>query len=95
MTNVDVAVSARDQVSTKDRVADIVFEILERRSVDKRVAADDDLREIGLSSLDMVNLMLAVEAEFDLKIPESDMTPQNFRSISRIENLVATLRGSA
>jgi len=28
----------------------------------------EDLTESGLSSLDMVNLMLAVEGEFDLKI---------------------------
>jgi acyl carrier protein len=39
----------------------------------------------------MVNLMLAVEAEFDLRIPEAQMTPQNFRSISAINTLVSTL----
>ncbi|MEA2904923.1 MAG: hypothetical protein QOG83_2855 [Alphaproteobacteria bacterium] len=95
MTNVDVAVSATERLSTKDRIADLIFEILERRSISKKVSADDDLREIGLSSLDMVNLMLAVEAAFDLTIPENDMTPQNFRSISRIETLVAALRDKA
>ena len=31
-------------------------------------------------------------AEFDLTIPESDMTPQNFRSIAAIDMLVAALR---
>ena len=35
--------------------------------------------------------MLAVETEFDLTIPESDMTPQNFRSIGAINSLVVTL----
>jgi acyl carrier protein len=77
--------------SAKDRVAGIVLEILERRSVTQQVLADDDLQNIGLSSLDMVNLMLSVEAEFDLKIPDTDMTPRNFRSISAIDALVATL----
>ena len=52
------------------------------------IGHDDDLGENGLSSLDFVNLMLAVEAEFDLKIPELDMRPTNFRSIARIETLV-------
>ena len=46
------------------------------------------------NSLDMVNLMLAVEAEFDLKIPDADMTLRNFRSISAIDALVATLLGN-
>ncbi len=83
----------RTVLSTRDRVADIVLQILERRAVNKPDQLGDDLRAIGLSSLDMVNLMLAVEAEFDLKIPEADMTPQNFRSISAIDALIAALRG--
>jgi acyl carrier protein len=79
--------------SAKDRVAGIVLEILERRSVKQQVAADDDLQNVGLTSLDMVNLMLSVEAEFDLRIPDTDMTPRNFRSISAIDALVTTLLG--
>ena len=79
--------------SAKDRVAGIVLEILERRAVNHQVRADDDLQNIGLTSLDMVNLMLSVEAEFDLRIPDTDMTPRNFRSISAIDALVTTLLG--
>ena len=79
-------------LSTRDRVADIVAQILEARTGERPVLTGDDLRKVGLSSLDMVNLMLAVEAEFDLKIPETEMTPQNFRSLSAIETLVKTLR---
>lgn len=82
---------ADSNVSAKDRVADIVLEILERRSVSHRIVDDDDLQNVGLTSLDMVNLMLSVEAEFDLKIPDTDMTPRNFRSIAAIDALVTTL----
>jgi acyl carrier protein len=32
-----------------------------------------------------------VESEFDLTIPERDMRPANFRTIARIEALVASL----
>jgi acyl carrier protein len=77
--------------SAKDRVAGIVLEILERRSVNQQISVDDDLQNVGLTSLDMVNLMLSVEAEFDLRIPDTDMTPRNFRSISAIDALVTTL----
>jgi acyl carrier protein len=49
---------------------------------------DVDLRASGLSSLGLVNLMLSVETEFDIKVPERDMTPANFRSIARIVELV-------
>ncbi len=53
--------------------------------------ADHDLRKAGLSSLDSVNLMLAVEGEFDLFIPQGEMTPQNFRSCASIARLLARL----
>ena len=82
---------ASTNVPAKDRVAGIVLEILERRSVSHQISADDDLQNVGLTSLDMVNLMLSVEAEFGLTIPDMDMTPRNFRSISAIDALVTTL----
>jgi acyl carrier protein len=84
--------SPADRMFPTDRVVGIVNEILERRDISRRIQADDDLREAGLNSLDMVNLMLAVEAEFDLKIPDADMTLRNFRSISAIEALIASLQ---
>ncbi len=77
--------------SSKDRVFGIVRDILERRSPARSLRADEDLRDAGLNSLDMVNLMLAVEAEFELKIPDVDMTLRNFRSISAIDALVSSL----
>ena len=45
----------------------------------------------GLSSLDTVNLMLAVEGEFDLFLPQVEMTPENFRSVLAIATLVDRL----
>ena len=46
------------------------------------------LSDLGVSSLKMVNLMLAVELEFDIAIPQSDITPENFHSVAAIEALV-------
>ena len=81
-----------DRVLPTDRVVGIVREILERRSISRDVLPNDDLREAGLNSLDMVNLMLAVEAEFDLKIPDADMTLRNFRTVSAIEALIVSMQ---
>jgi acyl carrier protein len=78
-------------VIVADRVAALVRKILDREEINQAVGADDDLRKSGLSSIGLVNLMLSVEAEFDLTISERDMTPANFRSITRIAELVDTL----
>jgi acyl carrier protein len=79
------------------RVLALVQEILARRSGGRPLAPillDDDLREAGLSSLEMVNLMLAVESEFGIAIPDGEMTPKNFRSISAIDTLITALLGN-
>jgi acyl carrier protein len=52
---------------------------------------DRQLSELGLSSLKMVNLMLAVELQFDVVIPQGDITPENFHSLASIEALLARL----
>jgi acyl carrier protein len=46
------------------------------------------LSELAVSSLKMVNLMLAVELEFDIAIPQSDITPENFQSVTSVQRLV-------
>jgi len=84
--------SAVTELASNHRLIRLVEDILERRSARRCVAADDDLREIGLTSLELVNLMLAVEAEFSLEIPDHAMTPANFRSVTAIEALVTSLR---
>jgi acyl carrier protein len=49
---------------------------------------DAQLSDLGISSLKMVNLMLAVEVEFDIAIAQGDITPENFHSLQSIEMLV-------
>jgi acyl carrier protein len=79
-------------VSPHQRVVGVVQRLLAERSIDRAILPDDDLREAGLTSLDMVSLVLAVEAEFDLLIPEPSIQPANFRSVSAISNLVSALQ---
>ena len=81
-----------DRTDIAAAVAHLVHRLLAKRGVERTLGRDEDLTSAGLSSLDIVNLMLSVEAEFDLKIPEREMTPTNFRSVARIEALVRGLR---
>lgn len=74
-----------------DQIAQIVRGLLAKRNIHVAPDRGADLRRCGLTSLDMVNLMLAVEAQFDIEIPQSEMTPVNFRSIASIEAVVQKL----
>ena len=80
------------EASPEQRITAAVRRMLADRGVTRPFAVQEDLREAGLTSLDMVNLVLAVEAELAVTIPEAEITPANFRSVATIEALVANLR---
>ena len=76
---------------TRTGITGVVEALLIKRSGATPIAVDQNLTEAGLTSLDMVTLMLAIEDEFGIEIPQRQMTPANFRSIAAIEVLVSTL----
>lgn len=78
--------------SLEKRIAGLVQRLLAEHSIDHVVSQDEDLRQAGLSSLDMVALVLSVEEEFGLMVPEVSIMPANFRSIAAISRLVDSLR---
>ena len=81
--------------SPRDRITAITCRMLLKRGVAAIPGSGDNLREAGLTSLDMVNLMLAIEAEFDIEIPQSAMTPDNFDTVAAIDALVSVTQKAA
>jgi acyl carrier protein len=73
----------------ENRVLALVKAILTQNSIVAEVDADSLLVDVGLTSMDMVNLMLGVEAEFDFTIPQGEITPENFQSIKTLERMIA------
>lgn len=77
--------------TTEGRLRGIVSSILERHMPRKVFSRDETLAAIGLASFDMISLMLAVESEFNLTIPQNEITADTFRSIATIEAMVHRL----
>ena len=74
--------------SVQNRILALVKAILKQNSIVSEVHPDTRLVDIGLTSMDMVSLMLGVEAEFDFTIPQSEITPENFQSTKTLELMV-------
>lgn len=55
------------------------------------VSAQADLYELGLSSHASVNVMLALEDEFDIEFPDEALKKSTFASILNIEQVIASL----
>ena len=81
----------RAQANRQARIFGLVTGLMSNPALAARLKSDQPLYDVGLSSLDMVNLMLAVEAEFDVEVPQKEMAPENFRSVAAIERLIANL----
>ena len=74
--------------NVRDRILALVKAILEQNSIAVEVDSESRLVDVGLTSMDMVNLMLGVEAEFDFTIPQAEITPENFQSIKTLELMI-------
>jgi acyl carrier protein len=70
------------------RLLALVKSILKQNAITADVVPATLLVDVGLTSMDMVNLMLTVEAEFDFTIPQVDITPENFQSVETLTRLV-------
>ena len=77
-----------------DRLIGLVEQLLGQSTLVPFPVAQQ-LSELGMSSIKMVNLMLAVEVEFDIMIPQSDITPENFESLAAVEALILRLATAA
>ena len=79
--------------SVQDRVLSVVRSVLEQNPITIDIHPESRLVDIGLSSMDMVALMLKVEAEFDLTLPQPEITPENFQSVKTLEVMILNQLG--
>lgn len=52
---------------------------------------DDDLYDLGLTSLTTVNIMLAIEDAFDIEFPDSKLNRKTFNSIESLVEVIEEL----
>lgn len=81
-------------LTTRERLIFLIRQILGPPAASRPLPIDARLSDLGLSSLKMVNLMLAIEVQFNVAIPASAITPDNFESIASVEALVHRIGGT-
>ncbi len=81
-----------DDAQVRSASAEIIRLVIDQLLADKArppAEPDQDLGEAGLSSLDIVNVMLALEDALDISLPAEELTAANFRTVQSIEAMVA------
>jgi acyl carrier protein len=81
----------RGDTDVSDRIKQIIFEH-GRLPTDVRTLAEDaDLYQAGMTSHASVNLMLALEAAFDIEFPDAMLKRSVFQSVSSISQALSEL----
>jgi acyl carrier protein len=83
-----------DCATPGEQIGELAREFAPALPADPARARIADLHDCGLTSMATVKLMLAIEAAYDLAIPDAELTPENFRSIAAIEALVTRLQAA-
>lgn len=72
----------------KDTILEILADIIDEDDLDTCTTLIDD----GvLSSLDIIQLIGALNDEFDISVPATEIIPDNFNSVAAMEAMVARL----
>ena len=78
----------RPSLSRRDRLIALVHDILRDNAFARPDHIAVNLREAGLTSLDLVKLVLGIEREFGVIIDADDFDPGNFETIDALQHLV-------
>ena len=79
------------RIDTVGKVGATVERIARQHDIRREIAPTDHLVDAGMTSMAMVDLMLAIEAEFDVTIPQREMTPANFQSVASLASMLDRL----
>ncbi|KVK83909.1 acyl carrier protein [Burkholderia ubonensis] len=76
----------------KNEIREILRQVAHLETAVDQIGEADDLYDAGLSSLDTIQLMLAIENQFNIEIPDEMLNRQLFRSIGALARTISTLR---
>lgn len=74
----------------KDKIIQLVQAVSQKKEVPED---DENLFDSGfLNSFELADLVEAIEKEFNVKVPDSDVRPGKFLTLSKIESTIGSLR---
>jgi acyl carrier protein len=91
LTDIDTTIAAASGISISGDALVRVFSVLRQIRPGTDITDVSHLSDAGFTSLDMVRIMLDVEAEFGRTIPQPEINPENFMSAASIAGLMLRL----
>ena len=73
---------------TIPKLKDYIFKELVFTDDPASFGEDDDLLEAGLDSMGIMRLVLFVEEEFNVMLPDDELEPENLQTLNRLSNWI-------
>ena len=70
----------------RTKIAEIVIERLSKASKNKEITLESNLKELGLDSLDVVDLLMEMEEQFEIEFENEEML-----SLKLVSDVVDTI----
>ncbi len=76
-------------MTTEDKIRAFIIDELKWEGDPRELSADASLIELHvIDSLGIVQMLSFLESEFGIRVPDEEVVPDNFESISRLTHLV-------
>jgi len=69
----------------KQKIRDFIFDELIFVAEPEKFSDDDDLLEAGLDSMGIMRLIMFIEEQFAVTLPDSEIDPDNVNSFNALE----------
>ncbi|WP_341720718.1 phosphopantetheine-binding protein [Micromonospora sp. FIMYZ51] len=78
-----------------DQFESLLRQYLPFISPDEKLEADSDLRDLGLDSMGMVELLRALEQEYDVRFTDDLLSTDTFRTPGVLAEALSSVRAAA
>jgi len=77
--------SQTHKVLMKQKIRDFIFDELIFVAEPEKFSDDDDLLEAGLDSMGIMRLIMFIEEQFGVTLPDSEIDPDNVNTFNALE----------
>ncbi len=72
----------------KQKIRDFIFRELVFVDNPAQFSDDDDLLEVGLDSMGIMRLIMFIEDQFGVTLPDNEIEPDNVKSFNALESWI-------
>ena len=72
----------------KKKLRDFIFQELIFVADPEQFSDDDDLLEAGLDSMGIMRLIMFIENEYDITLPDTEIEPDNVQTFNTLEQWI-------